>query len=253
MQSECSLRASVSSACNSCRTARFSRRELEAAWQRVIALVMQPRVEFNHDNIINYQACYQSCRATSLSALLKEMPSIVYEAHSTDYQMPDAYCDLVRDGFAILKVSPALTFAVCEALMALACIEAEAELLPADCYSNLVTVLEHVKLSDPRHWKEHYHSSDRACPLLRFYCYSDPIYYWNDARAQQAVTRLMADLESMPIPETMLSTWLPNQYAPVRKGALQPHPRVLIQHHIRQVLETYAAACRIESTSVQPG
>lgn len=220
----------------------FSRRGLEAAWPRVIALVVQPGVEFNHDTVVNYEPR----RAASLSALLQEVPNIVYEAHSTDYQPPRAYSDLVRDGFAILKVGPALTFAMREALMALTCIETE--LLPAERCSNLLSVLERVMLSDPRYWKGHYHGSDRACHLLRFYSYSDRVrYYWNDASVQQAVKTLIDNLESTPIPETMLSAWLPEQYAAVREGKLQPHPQELIRHRIRQVLEPYASACRPES------
>lgn len=50
---------------------------------------------------------------------------MVYEAHSTDYQTQTAYQELVRDHFAILKVGPALTFALREAIFALAQIEQE--------------------------------------------------------------------------------------------------------------------------------
>lgn len=50
---------------------------------------------------------------------------MVYEAHSTDYQTQAAYRELVRDHFAILKVGPALTFALREAIFALAQIEQE--------------------------------------------------------------------------------------------------------------------------------
>ena len=53
------------------------------------------------------------------SAALAAMPGFVFEAHSTDYQPPEALAALVRDGFAILKVGPALTFALREALYGL--------------------------------------------------------------------------------------------------------------------------------------
>ena len=36
---------------------------------------------------------------------------LVFEAHSTDYQPPEGLARLVSDGFAVLKVGPALTFA----------------------------------------------------------------------------------------------------------------------------------------------
>ena len=47
----------------------------------------------------------------------------MFEAHSSDYQNPETYKQLIRDGFAILKVGPALTFALREALYSLAAIE----------------------------------------------------------------------------------------------------------------------------------
>ncbi len=47
------------------------------------------------------------------------MPQFVFEAHSTDYQPPEALAALVQDGFAILKVGPGLTFALREALYGL--------------------------------------------------------------------------------------------------------------------------------------
>lgn len=87
---------------------------------RVIAIVVQPGVEFDHTQIIHYQP--QAAQA--LSAWIKETP-MVYEAHSTDYQTRQAYRALVRDHYAILKVGPALTFALREAIFALAQMENE--------------------------------------------------------------------------------------------------------------------------------
>ena len=93
----------------------FKEAGLADVWPRVIALVVQPGVEFNHDSVVDYDPKL----ATHLTALLKEEEGLVYEAHSTDYQLPEAYRHLVHDGFAILKVGPALTFAMREALTAL--------------------------------------------------------------------------------------------------------------------------------------
>ncbi len=84
---------------------------LDEALNRVIAIVVQPGVEFDHTQIIHYQP--QAAKA--LSDWIKETP-MVYEAHSTDYQTRQAYRALVRDHYAILKVGPALTFALREAI-----------------------------------------------------------------------------------------------------------------------------------------
>lgn len=93
---------------------------LEEALTRIIAIVVQPGVEFDHSQIIHYQPQ----AAEALSAWIKDTP-MVYEAHSTDYQTRHAYRALVRDHYAILKVGPALTFALREAIFALAQMENE--------------------------------------------------------------------------------------------------------------------------------
>ncbi|CAM4189534.1 hypothetical protein SESI111939_20070 [Serratia silvae] len=46
-------------------------------------------------------------QARQLSVMIESTP-LVFEAHSTDYQTPKAFRQLVRDHFAILKVGPAL-------------------------------------------------------------------------------------------------------------------------------------------------
>ena len=90
--------------------AAFHDASLEAAWERVIAVVVQPGVEFDHDSVIDYNAA----KARHLQVFLQEHPELVMEAHSSDYQRPEAYAELIRDGFSILKVGPALTFALRE-------------------------------------------------------------------------------------------------------------------------------------------
>src|SRR6185436_12427242 len=94
---------------------------LESAWSRVIASVVQPGVEFDHHNVIDYERR----EAQALSHAIRAVPNMVYEAHSTDYQTRDALGALVQDHFAILKVGPGLTFAMREALWALDAIDQE--------------------------------------------------------------------------------------------------------------------------------
>ena len=80
--------------------------------ERVIGLVVQPGVEFGHDRVIDYRPE----KARALSGCIEGLPRLVFEAHSTDYQTPDSLAALVRDHFAILKVGPAVTFALREAV-----------------------------------------------------------------------------------------------------------------------------------------
>ncbi|MFV2738606.1 class II D-tagatose-bisphosphate aldolase non-catalytic subunit, partial [Escherichia coli] len=109
---------------------------LSAIWPRIIALVVQPGVEFDHTNVIDYQPV----KATALSQMVENYETLIFEAHSTDYQTPQSLRQLVIDHFAILKVGPALTFALREALFSLAAIEEE--LVPAKACSGLRQVLE---------------------------------------------------------------------------------------------------------------
>jgi len=216
----------------------FAAAGLNDVWPRVIALVVQPGVEFNHDSVVDYV----SDKTADVRRLLCDAGGLVFEAHSTDYQRPGAYQELVRDGFAILKVGPALTFALREALFALEGIEKE--LVPHDCCSHLAEVVERQMLLHPQHWSKHYHGTAEEQRLLRRYSYSDRIrYYWTDSEIKAAVECLLQNLQSVTIPETLLSAALPQQYLAVRSGALQPEPHELIIHRIQQAIAPYAAAC----------
>ena len=63
----------------------FDAAGLEAAWPRVIALVVQPGVEFDHHKVIDYRP-ERGARAERASS--RARPQFVFEAHSTDYQTP---------------------------------------------------------------------------------------------------------------------------------------------------------------------
>ncbi|WP_352412622.1 tagatose-bisphosphate aldolase subunit KbaZ [Mixta sp. BE291] len=216
----------------------FEKQGLNAIWPRIIGLVVQPGVEFDHANVIDYQPQ----KATALSAMVEAYDTLVFEAHSTDYQTPQALRQLVKDHFAILKVGPALTFALREALFALAAIEEE--LLSAKACSGLRHVLESVMLDRPEYWQNHYHGDGHARRLARGYSYSDRVrYYWPDSQIDEAFARLVQNLADEPIPLPLISQYLPLQYRKVRAGALNATPRDLIIDHIQDILRQYHAAC----------
>jgi D-tagatose-1,6-bisphosphate aldolase subunit GatZ/KbaZ len=211
---------------------------LHSAWRRVIAMVVQPGVDFDHSEIQHYD----SEQAAALSAFVAGQPGLVFEAHSTDYQRESALHEMVRDHFAILKVGPAATFALREGLLALCRIEDE--LVPASQSSRLMQVLDEVMLAQPKHWSKHYPGSIQQQRLLRRYGLSDRCrYYWGEAPVAAAVERLFANLDAVTIPLSLLSQHLPEQYLEVLQGQLGTKAHQLVEHKIGRVLAQYARAC----------
>lgn len=218
----------------------FAAQGLSEAWPRVIALVVQPGIEFDHDSVVSYDRQ----KAKPLSDWLRtQREEIIFEAHSTDYQLPEAYKALVEDGFAILKVGPALTFAMREALCALE--DMESQLVPEPQHSLLTQVIEETMLCEPGNWEPYYSGNPEEQKLLRLYSYSDRIrYYWNHPEIVAAVDKLITNLSGVTISMSMCSRYLPAQYIRLRRKEIANNPVSLIIDHIRDVLRIYSAACR---------
>ena len=210
---------------------------LAQVWPRVMALVVQPGVEFDHLNVIDYQRG----ATTELRHVLDSEDNLVFEAHSTDYQQPARLRELVEDHWAILKVGPALTFAMREALFALSLIEAE--LVPRPSRSNLVEVIERRMLDEPDYWRGYYEGDPVAQRTSRRYSYSDRLrYYWADERVDAARRTLLANLDRTGIPLPLISQFLPGQYERIRAGDLDPVAQSLVIDRIRDALRPYAQA-----------
>ncbi|NQY36369.1 MAG: D-tagatose-bisphosphate aldolase, class II, non-catalytic subunit [Alteromonadaceae bacterium] len=216
----------------------FENLELQNAWQRVIGLVVQPGVEFDHTSIIDYQ----SDKAQALKEYITTVPNIVYEAHSSDYQNDEAYVALIKDHFGILKVGPQLTLAMREALFALSYIEDE--LIPVEQRSYLRDVCEQEMLESPKNWQKFYPVPASKGTLYRRYSYSDRIrYYWHQPRIQNAILKLFNNLSSESIPLPLISQFFPEQYREIRNNVLTSTPQELVKAKIKQVLKSYAYAC----------
>jgi len=205
--------------------------------ERVVAVIVQPGVEFGNDRV----AAYVPALAANLSAVLVKLPGIVFEAHSTDYQPPAMLRALVSDGFAILKVGPALTFAMREALYGL---DRIARALDATWREHSVEdAMERLMLGAPADWAGHYSGGPKQQHLLRHYSYSDRIrYYWPRDEARSAIDRLMRQLGSGPLPEVLISQFLPRSYPAVRDGLLAASPMALVEDAIKQALGPYREA-----------
>jgi D-tagatose-1,6-bisphosphate aldolase subunit GatZ/KbaZ len=219
----------------------FTARGLSSAWERVLALVVQPGVDFGSNAIFDYDRS----KARSLSAALDVHPGIVFEAHSTDYQSLHSLAEMVEDHFAILKVGPWLTFALREAILALSAIESELFSKASEPrISHVREALDAAMLQNPTYWRSYYHGAEGEVQRDRIYAYSDRCrYYWNQPDVQEETTRLLGNLATASIPLTLISQYLPIEYEAIRAGQLDAVPARIIRYHIQRVLHVYAEAC----------
>jgi D-tagatose-1,6-bisphosphate aldolase subunit GatZ/KbaZ len=201
---------------------------LQSAWDRVVALVVQPGVEFGDDFVLPYE----SAETKELSHFI-ESQSMVYEAHSTDYQTRDALRNLVRDHFAILKVGPALTFAFREAVFALAMIENE--LIDKGRRSNIVQVVDGVMVKHPEYWQKYYLGDEVGQAFKRKYSLSDRArYYWVQPEVQNALVHLLKNFGDKVLPYALLSQFV---------GETGLNAEQVIAWKIDKVLNDYLIAC----------
>jgi D-tagatose-1,6-bisphosphate aldolase subunit GatZ/KbaZ len=217
--------------------AAFQEAGLDHVWPRVMGLVVQPGVEFDHVQVIDYQRD----ATVALRRILDDEPHLVFEAHSTDYQRPAQLRELVEDHWAVLKVGPALTFAMREALFALSHVEDELVAQPAR--SNLIEVIERRMLANPEYWQGYYDGDPQSQKVARRYSYSDRLrYYWADDEVDAARRGLLDNLDRVGIPMPLVSQFLPNQYDRIRAGELDPAASSLVIDRIRDAMRPYARA-----------
>ena len=168
----------------------------DGAWPYVTGVVVQPGVEFGDEDVIEYNPE----KAAALIEALKRHPGIVFEGHSTDYQTKWKLREMVRDGIAILKVGPALTFALREGLFALAMMEEallpqHPELTP----SSYIATMDAVMLENDGSWRKYYHGSPERQAFKRKYSYSDRCrYYMPVEMVDRAVQRLLKGCNHLP-------------------------------------------------------
>lgn len=207
------------------------------AWDDIIAVVVQPGVEFGDAQVFSYERN----KARNLCDKLKEYPEIVFEGHSTDYQSPSCLKEMVEDGVAILKVGPALTFALREMLFALSMIEKE--LVPVEEQAYFIEVLERVMCEEAGHWRNHYHGNEKEIAFARKYSFSDRCrYYLGYEQVLNAIDKLFDNLRKIEIPMSILDQYMPIQFRRVREGKLSLDPRELVKDGIAIYMEDYEQA-----------
>lgn len=213
---------------------------LDEAWERVVAVVVQPGVEFGDASIDEYD----KDKASDLVKALNDYPTLVFEGHSTDYQTPTKLKEMVNDSIAILKVGPGLTFALREALFSLAEIEKEMLALSPIKLSKFKEVLENSMLINPDNWQKHYHGEAGELIFKRKFSFSDRCrYYLPDKNVDDAIDMMIENLKRVEIPLTLLSQYMPMQYSKVRNGEISNDPISLIHDKIINCMDEYGYGC----------
>jgi D-tagatose-1,6-bisphosphate aldolase subunit GatZ/KbaZ len=222
-----------------CRKA-FAEAGLEDAWTRVVGAVVRPGVGFVDFEVHEYDRS----RCGKLITAAKQHSDLIFEAAATDYQRPELLRQLVEDGVTVLKVGPALTFAMRECLFALECIEKEifgwtykARL------SQLGKFLDKAMRDNPVHWQGSFNGGPQDMYLALKYSRLDSSrHYWRVPMVADAVNFLIANLKQVAMPPTLISQYLPRHYLQIREGRLAADPEALIDASIRMVLEDYSQA-----------
>lgn len=218
----------------------FKEAGVEDGWNDVIAVVVQPGVEFGDDQVF----LYNREEAKQLCTKLKEYPDIVFEGHSTDYQSAECLKQMVEDGIAILKVGPALTYGLREALFGLSMMEKE--LVPEQERADFISVMEKTMLEKPDNWKKHYHGNEKELQLARKYSFSDRArYYIGLEDNTEAINKLFDNLRKYDIPMNMLHQYMPLQYNKVRDGIITKDPKDLAIDGILEFMHDYEYATNI--------
>lgn len=217
---------------------KFKAEGIEDVWERVLGIVVQPGVEEKDAGCTEYNRE----KAKELSAAIKEVPDLVFEGHSTDYQTKIKLREMVEDGVAILKVGPGLTFAAREGLYALSFIEDEVAKVKGFEPSNFREVLDQEMLKNDSHWKKHYHGTPEEIALKRKYSFSDRSrYYYATESVGKAIDTMLDHLKD-GCPLNLLSQFMPIQYTKVREGTLKNDPKELVLDRIGNTIDEYLYA-----------
>ncbi len=205
----------------------FKAKGLHDAWKRVVAFVVQPGAEFFGNSV----RLYERSRVSDLSKALNDYP-FVFEAHSTDFQPPERLAEMVKDGFAILKVGPEFTFKYREGLFALSFIENE---MGFENPSNLKDKLLEIMKENPKYWNKYYESPD---PVYLKYSLFDRIrYYWTEA--SNILEKLWKNFDGVDIPIGLISQFFPDLFYDVINKVISRDARSLLKERVLRSIKKY--------------
>lgn len=213
---------------------------LEKEWRDdIIAVVVHPGVEFHNHTIQRYNRK----RTAPLSQYIKQVSGIVLEAHSTDYQPLPLLRQMVEDGMGIIKVGPALTKALLEAMQALAHIESE--LIDADAAkAGFFETLDAEMDKETKHWKAYYQGEEKEVALAKKYSFFDRRrYYLTHPKVRAAQKKLFKNVDSYSIPPGLLSQYMPMQFNRFWETKSTWKSTELVKDYVARVVKDYYVSC----------
>jgi len=216
----------------------FLKHRIEGAWERVVAVVVEPGVEHGDQTVLEYN----KEKTKDLTDAIRGYEGYIYEAHTTDYQTVHHLKQMVEDSFAILKTGQSQTNAAKEAVFMLNIMEEELLRLNSNMKpSKFRETLDHAMLSKPEYWQGYY--EEQTVPFQRQYSFFDrQRYYWSERSFNESLGLLLYNLRAVSIPLALLSQYMPEQYRKVRKGIITKDPEDLIRDRIMDHLREYAYA-----------
>ena len=210
-----------------------------APFEDVVAFVVQPGVEFGDD----FAFQYNRENAADLCAAVKDYAPLVFEGHSTDYQTTCSLSRMVEDGIRILKVGPALTFGLREALFLLE--ECEAIMVPEADRSGVKAAILAEMDADPKYWKKYYQGTEAEIAYKKLYSYSDRCRYYLPAPSiTAAIDKLIAN--TAHVPQALICQYFPRQYEKVISGEIGDSGEALLLDRVGDWYDVYATACGID-------
>lgn len=217
--------------------------DLGNAWERVIALVVQPKIDFGNDWIIRPDL---EPLGVLKSVLEVSGRSLCYEAHSTDYQDEQTLRRLVEHHFAFLKVGPALSFALRQTLYAMEHIERMLyRLSPSRRLSNLQGTIDEVMDADSRYWRCYCPESSLQYALKHFGLSDRTRYYLGHSRVVSSIETLFNNLKGTHVPSGLVRQYLPMQSGKLEEGIISfEDPQSIVHDAIGQELGVYYRAAR---------
>ena len=215
----------------------FAALGLAPAFERVIAVVVQPGVDFGNRQV----SVFKPERAAALAKAHQHLPgAMTYEVHSADYQPAEAVSQMVASHFKLIKIGPCLTHALHRALSGLAGIENQLPDIAAP--SLLAHTMEQLMTDQPEFWQAHYTGPEDEQKYLRHNSLKDRIrYYWLHEPARASVGRLFDNLDD-PISPQLIRRFLPDFFTRIPDAALPDKPEALVRQAVKETIGPYLNA-----------